>query len=120
MRLFKKAPNWVNTYPSEIDRMALVQLAKSSKGKFDKPREMNFVLYDFANRQVIENAVAQIEQEGWHCTVLDQSEEPGKYVVECQKQGYGITEEAYIRDTAYFKRVADLYRVHYDGWYASA
>lgn len=117
--IFSRTPKWVKNFPIEMDRMALTQLAKSSSGSFDKPREMNFVLYGFEDKESIDNAISKIQAEGWHCTAIDQADEPGKYVIECQKHEYRLTEEDYSRDSVFFMKIAELYSVGYDGWYAS-
>jgi len=117
--LFRQTPKWVKNFPHELDKAALENLAKSSKGSFDKPREMNFVLYDFTSKNDVEYAISEIEKDGWKCRAYTQEDEPDKFIIECQKQDYVLNEDSYPRDSAFFHRVADLHNGKYDGWFAS-
>lgn len=118
--LLRRVPKWVKNYPYDIDRAALIKLAKSSRGKLEKPREMNFVLVDFIQASDVESAIHQIEKNGWHCTRYEMSDTDGKFVIEAQKNGYILNAGNYNSDQAYFHRIADLYGAKYDGWYASS
>jgi hypothetical protein len=52
MTFLLPTPKWVKRFPYDADRVALMQLARASKGSFGKPREMNFVLYDFVDGKI--------------------------------------------------------------------
>lgn len=103
-----------------MDRVALENLAKASKGPLDKPREMNHVLFNFSSKNDVDEAAAQIEHAGWTCTVFPEENEPNKFTLECQKMDYVINEANYMDDSAFFHRMADLYGAKYDGWYVSS
>ena len=80
---------------------------------------MIFTLYGFTDTVSLENAIGVINEAGWECSAQRQLDEPGKYLVECKKSGYSITEQSYHEDTQYFLRIAEMYKVGYDGWHAS-
>jgi len=119
---FSKAqvPAWVRDFPSEADRAALIALAKASSGKFEKPREMNFSIFELKSEEDAENAVHTIQAKGWQCRMQRQADEAQYFVIDATKQGYVINEQNYTADVAFFSRLADLYQAQYDGWYASA
>ncbi len=117
--MFNRIPKWVKEFPYDMDREALLLVHKSTKGSFEKPREMNFVIYGFANKANTESATALLNQNGWQCTLIPQADAKNKVVIEAKKDDYSITEENYLSDVAFFNRVADMYDAKYDGWYAS-
>jgi hypothetical protein len=120
--MFKKSmPKWVREYPDEMDKVALTQLAKSSKGPFEKEREMNFSLYDFVPGAPLEEAVAKIKEhgEGWRCFGEPQIDAPGKIVLTATKKDYALTQSNYTNDVIFFQRIAKMYNAKYDGWFAS-
>jgi hypothetical protein len=114
-----KIPDWVKNYPHEMDKAALTSLAEATDGTFDKPREMNFSLYDFSEDRALQEAAAKAHEAGWVCQAYTQEDDPSRFVLEAQKQDYAITQENYERDSAFFMRLADLYKAKYDGWFAS-
>ena len=118
--LFNRTPKWIRELPYELDKAALQALAKASKGPFEKPREMNFVVYDFSNIDDITSATHQLQQAGWKCLNYEQSDEMGKFAIEAQKNDYIINVDNYTNDVAYFHRIADLYEAKYEGWFASS
>lgn len=114
-----RIPKWVSSYPSEIDRNALISVAESSEGNLEGPREMNFVLYDFASKESLDAAMNLMQEKGWTCQYGPQDEDPSLSMIIAQKQGYIIEQDSYEADTSFFKRVANMYDAHYDGWFAS-
>ncbi len=119
-RLSTSIPRWVKEYPVDLDREALMGLAKASQTPLDTPREMNFSIYEFKTKEDAENAVHQIEEQGWSCTLQKQVDDSRYFVIDATKQGYVLAEETYSADVAFFSRIADMYGAEYDGWYASA
>ena len=119
MRLQSKISKWVNSFPIESTKQALKQVALTSKGPFDKPREMNFTLYNFTQGPALEEAVARISDKGWSCSTQSQADDTSKTLLTAKKMQYKITEEQFTQDMLYFRRIADLYEVGYDGWLAS-
>lgn len=115
----KRVPKWVIEYPIEIEKQALIALANSSNGPFEKSREMNFSLYGFAEGRELDEAMSRISEHGWKCMVEPQADEPGKFLLTAQKEPYSITEQNYKQDVQYFRRIANLYHVGFDGWLAS-
>lgn len=117
--MFHKIPKWVRSFPYELDKTALENLARTSKGSFEKPREMILVLYGFSKLEDVNSAIHQFEQQGWDCAHYEQSDEMRKYIIEAKKSEYVINEESYRRDSTFFMKAAKLYNAQYDGWFAS-
>lgn len=118
--IFRKSiPEWVKKFPYELDREALITLAKNSKGRLESPREMNFVLYGFIEKQDIESAMDLIEKKGWSCSTQEQSDDQSKKLIISTKREYVLTEDQYVKDSSFFQGVAKIYNTGYDGWYAS-
>jgi hypothetical protein len=58
--LFSKTPAWVKNLPdNDLTKGLLVQLVNSSKKPLDTPREINFDIRDFANKDEAEAAALQ-------------------------------------------------------------
>lgn len=114
-----KIPEWVEDYPYELDRTALANLANASDGPLDKPREMNFSLYDFKSEESLQGAAQEIEKEGWSLQAFQQADNPNRFVLEAQKQGYVINLKNYEKDSLFFQQVAKSHNAKYDGWFAS-
>lgn len=111
-------PDWVKSYPDEPDRQTLLTLARSSKGNFSKPREMNYVLLgDIAEVYKMKEIVSLLEGEGWIMTSGELPEHQ-TFFIEAQNKNYILTAERYSEDVKYFKEVATRYAVEYDGWFA--
>jgi hypothetical protein len=119
MGLFNRSPAWVKNYPHQMDKAALTLLAKKSKGPFDKPREMNFVLYSFTAREKLDAAVDAIQAQGWKTSTEKQEDGSDKILLTATKDQYIINEENYNNDVAFFQRIAKMYDADYDGWFAS-
>ena len=121
LKSFNRIPKWVSTFPHEMDRMALTQLAKNSKGPFEKEREMNFSLFDFETSTPFEEVGAKIEEhgEGWVYITQPQAEAPGRVALTATKKDYTFTQSNYITDVAFFQQLARMYGAQYDGWFAS-
>jgi hypothetical protein len=113
-------PDWIKNYPHEMDRTALTSLAEASKGDFDKPREMNFSLYDFSKEDDLQAAAKEAHDHGWTCQAFQQSDDASKFVLEAQKEGYVVTQENYERDAKFFMKLAETHGAQYDGWFASS
>jgi len=94
-------------------------LAQSSQGPFEKPREMNFTLYDIEKGWELEEIVDRIAKEGWRTSMQPQADAPRRLTLTATQDEYVITEVSYTRDTSFFRRIARLYKIGYDGWFAS-
>jgi len=113
----RKIPKWIKDLPYELDRVALTQLIGSSKNDSTTPREMNFVLCNFTTKEACRHAEYYIKAEGWTTSIFKQPD--NTYDVTATKNGYILTEQAYIDDSQFFLRIAKLLKVKYDGWFAS-
>jgi len=104
-----------------MDRMALAQLAKTSKGDFGKPREMNYCLYDFTSRSALDKAKQEImdRDANWDCTIQPQADAPSRFTLTATQSNYSITELNYREDSSFFKQVAEAHGGQFDGWFAS-
>src|SRR5690348_13043798 len=120
MHGLSRVPKWVKSFPDETVKEALLQLAHTSSGMFDKPREMNFVLYGVSDGEELSAIKDKLDAKGWHCSTVQQADEPNKLVLTARKYDYRITEENFKNDMLYFIRMSNLYEVGYDGWYASS
>ncbi len=119
MSFFTKIPDWVKNYPAEPDRLALTQLAKASKGSFEKPREMNFRLYNLQKGSELEAIQARVLERGWECTVAPDEAIQGTSILTATKKDYVMSHESYGEDSLFFMRLAEQYSIGYDGWFAS-
>jgi hypothetical protein len=108
----------VNQLP-ELDRAAVKDLMKSSQGHLDKPRIMVHCLYDIKSDKEVEVVTAYLSRAGWTASTTASTENASWFNIEAKKEGYILDEESYLSDSAYFHRLADLYSIYYDGWYAS-
>lgn len=117
--LGSKIPKWVKNFPYDLDREALLSLARQSKGAFDAPREMNFVLFGFDSLDAAKHAADHCSEEGWACSFQHQEDDKDKFLLIATKQGYVLAEGTYTEDIAFFQRIASLFTVGYDGWFAS-
>ena len=113
-------PDWVTNYPYEMDKAALINLAQTSEGSLDKPREMNFSLYDFAAKADAAAAAEEVQQAGWHCQIAHQQDDPSRWEITAQKQNYRLDQAQYEADTAFFSQVAFAHHGQYDGWFAGS
>lgn len=117
--LCKQVPRWINTLPSEEERSALMLLAQSSQGPFEKPREMNFTLYNIEKGGELEEIADRVAKAGWRTSIQPQADAPHRFTLTATQDKYVITEASYTRDTSFFRRIAGLYKIEYDGWFAS-
>jgi hypothetical protein len=112
------SPSWIKSLP-ELDRTAVSNLLKTSKVAIDKPREMHHVFYDFQDDDKIQGATDQLSRAGWQVDLRNDPENPTMKRLEAMKRDYVLDEANYVSDRAFFNRLADMYDVHYDGWYAT-
>lgn len=115
----RRIPKWITEFPYELDREALLTLARNSKGALGDPREMNFVLFGFADQDDLDGAKDMVEKAGWVCEIQVQSDDSSKKLLTATKSDYVISHEQYLTDSNFFQRVAKMYGVDYDGWFAS-
>lgn len=115
-----KQETWIEKLP-DLDRQALINLCSGKLNELSKPREMNFVLYDFLTESQIKTVRAALEEDGFKVSVYNDVNQPGMraYTVEAQKSNFIINPKSYIRHKQLFERLAAENDVHYDGWYAS-
>lgn len=119
MKLFRNIPDWVKDFSVPYHKEALLQLAKASKGPFDKPREMNYVLVGLEPGKRLDELTRLLTEAGWKCSTQEQEGAPEKIVLTATVADYRITEETYIRDLKFFRELEDAYGFEYDGWFAS-
>jgi len=112
-------PRWIKTLPDEGERSALMLLAQSSQEPFEKPREMNFILYDIEQGRVLEGIVDRVARAGWRTSLQEQANTPRTFTLTATQDEYVITEAVYTRDTSFFRRLASMYKIGYDGWFAA-
>lgn len=117
--LKRDIPDWVKSYPDELDRQTLLTLVRTSKGDFSKSREMNYVLLgDLAQVGNMKEILSLLENEGWKVTNGELLEHQTFFIV-AQNENYFLAPETYGKDVKFFREIASKYAVEYDGWFAS-
>jgi hypothetical protein len=111
-------PRWIKHFPHELDRAALLQLAKAVKN-INNPRETIFFIYDIATKEEAENIQYRAEQAGWETNIYPSEKDKTLLMFEATRRDYVFSEQDYSEDVAFFQRLAKEYDAHYDGWVAS-
>lgn len=81
---------------------------------------MNFCLYYVSDGEDLRKVIKRVEQAGWQHRIATQPDRPDLYLLEATKKDYSITEQQYVKDTQFFKQLAQDCNCSYDGWFASA
>lgn len=114
--LLRKIPKWVHKIPDYATRNQLIEVAKGTKGKFDKPRYIVHSLEGFKSEESYRQAARRLKENGWECKVGVQRSDTITYDMKCSKSDFRFTEEAYKQDNSLFNRIAEAHHIEYGGW----